>query len=135
MSVPAHVFLAHFPVALVLTGAAGDALGAILPRQGLRSAAGALLVLGAAAAVLTFFTGDAAGFALSRHPGTDHPLIETHTQWAVAGLWAIAGGGALRLAWRERLGGWHGWLLLAIAILSGALVIGIALSGAALAHS
>lgn len=134
MSVPAHAFLAHFPVALVVTGAAGDALGAILGRQGLRRAAGALLVLGAAAAVLTFFTGDVASFATPRHLGTDHPLAEAHTQWAVSGLWPIAGGGALRLAWRERLDGWHGGLLLAIALASAALVIAIALSGAALAY-
>jgi uncharacterized membrane protein len=134
VSVPAHVFLAHFPVALVVTGAAGDALGAILARQGLRRAAGALLVLGAATAVLTFLTGQGALQAAYARLGPVDPRIEAHTQWSGAGVWALAAAGALRALWRDRLAGVHGWALLAAAVASAALVVAIALSGAALSH-
>lgn len=130
----AHLFIAHFPVALITVGAAADVLGAATRREGLRRAAGWLLVLGAAAALLAFFTGQGAyGAALSRvDPGS--PRLEAHTQWGGAGVWALAAAGGLRLAWRERLEGAPGWITLALAVVSAALVIAISLSGTAISH-
>ncbi|HEX6751458.1 MAG TPA: DUF2231 domain-containing protein [Longimicrobium sp.] len=134
MSVPGHLFLAHFPVALIVTGAAADAIGAATAKQGLRRAAGALLVLGAATSMLTFLTGGAALQAIYPRVSPGDPRIEVHAQWGGAGVWALAAAGALRGLWRDRLRGPHRWILLAAAIASAVLVIAIAFSGAALSH-
>lgn len=130
----AHVWLAHFPVALIAVGAAADAIGAATGRQGLRKGAGALLVLGAAAALLTFLTGQGALMAAGARIGAANPHVETHTQWGGAGVWPLAALGLLRFAWRNRLDGAHGWALLAAAVASAALVIGIVASGLSIAH-
>ncbi|HEV2149974.1 MAG TPA: DUF2231 domain-containing protein, partial [Longimicrobiaceae bacterium] len=57
---PLHLLLAHFPVALIVTGAAADVLGALLRRDALRRWAGALLILGGVAALLAMLTGQGA---------------------------------------------------------------------------
>ena len=134
MSVPPHVFAAHFPVALVLTGAAADLLGALLRDARLRHAAGALLVLGAALAVASFLTGPGAlQAALVRLPPGE-ARVEAHAQWGGAGVWPLAALGALRAAWRRDVQGGRGWLLLAAALVMAAVVTAISLSGAAVSH-
>jgi uncharacterized membrane protein len=132
--VTAHVWLAHFPVALIATGAAADTVGAATRREGLRRGAGALLVLGAAAALLSFLTGQGALMAAAARIGAANPHLEAHTQWGGAGVWPVAALGLLRFAWRKRVDGVHGWLLLAAAVVSAALVLAIVASGLAIAH-
>jgi uncharacterized membrane protein len=131
---PAHLFLAHFPVALVVAGAAAD-LGGALARNGrTRAFAGVLLMAGGASAFLAFFTGGGAlSAALSRILPGD-PRLDAHQQWGAAGVWLLVGAAGLRAAWRRRLDGIRGWIALAAALASAAVVTGIALSGAALAH-
>ncbi len=90
MSVPAHLWLAHFPVALLLVGAAADAAGAALRDPRVRRFA--------------------------------------------AGAWALAAAGVLRALWRGRLDGARGWIALAAALGSAALVVAIAASGMAISH-
>ncbi|HEX6913584.1 MAG TPA: DUF2231 domain-containing protein [Longimicrobium sp.] len=131
---PAHLFLAHFPVALVLTGAAADLGGAVLRSPRVRGFAGVLLIAGGASAFLAFFTGGGAlSAALSRVPPGD-PRLEAHQQWGAAGVWLLLASAGLRGAWRRRLDGPRGWLALAAALASAAVVTGIALSGAAISH-
>jgi uncharacterized membrane protein len=129
-----HLLIAHFPVALILTGAAADLAGALARRDALRRWAGALLVIGGATALLALFTGgDALARAAARFPAGD-PRLEAHPQWGAVGSWLLLGGALLRAAWRRSLAGPRGWILLGVAILSAAVVLGIALTGHAIAH-
>lgn len=135
---PVHLFIAHFPVALLLAGAAADLAGALLRRPGLRRWAGGLLVLGGVAALLAFLTGQGAlDAALPRlgvvGPGADR--IEAHARWSGAGVWALAASAALRAAWHDQLDGPRGWLLAAAALLSALLVLGITASGTLISHA
>lgn len=131
---PAHLFVVHFPVALLIVGAAADLAGAALKDAGLRRFAGVLLMLGAAGAVLAFFTGGGAlSMAALRVPPGD-PRIEAHTQWGGAGVWLLAVAGVLRGLWHRRLDGWQGWAALALALVSAALVVAIAVTGTAISH-
>ena len=132
--IAAHLLVVHFPVALIVTGAAADLAGAVLGDRRLRSFAGVLLVLGAAAAVLAFLTGQGATMAaLARVPPGD-PRLDAHAQWGAAVVWPLAAAGVLRALWRDRLEGARGWLLLAAALASAALVVAMALTGAAISH-
>ena len=131
---PAHLFLAHFPVALILVGAAADAAGATLRDERLRRFAGALLLLGAGFALLSFFTGqNALSLALMRVGPADE-RVGLHTQWGGAGVWGLAAAAVLRGFWMKRLDGWRGWAALAAALASAALVVAITLTGSAIAH-
>lgn len=131
---PAHLFIAHFPVALVVCGAAADLGGAVLRSERARAFAGVLLMLGGASAFLAFLTGGGAlSAALSRVSPVD-PRLEAHQQWGAAGVWLLLGAAALRAAWRRRLDGARGWIALAAALATAAVVTGIALSGGAISH-
>lgn len=128
----AHHWVVHFPVALLVAGAAADAAGAVTGGQGLRRWATPLLVLGAAAALLAFFTGQGAMLMVQARVA-EGPLSQ-HAQWGGAGVWPIAASGALRLAWRGRLTGPHGWALLVLAIASATFAILVSRSGMAILH-
>jgi uncharacterized membrane protein len=131
---PLHLFIAHFPVALLLAGAAADVGGAVLGSERTRAFAGVLLIAGGASAFLAFLTGGGAlSAALSRVPPGD-PRLDAHQQWGAAGVWLLLGAAGLRLAWRRRLDGPRGWIALAAALASAAVVTGIATSGAAISH-
>lgn len=130
----AHLLLSHFPVALVLVGAAADLGGALAGRERVRAFAGVLLILGGGFALLAFATGGGAlADAAARVPPGD-PRLDAHPQWGAVGTWALAGGAALRAAWRRSLAGARGWLLLAAALASAAVATGIAVTGHAIAH-
>jgi uncharacterized membrane protein len=131
---PLHVFVVHFPLALILVGAAGDLVGAGLQSDRIRTWAGSLLILGSAAALLAFLTGAGAESAALSMPQPDRSLIETHSQWGGAAIWPVVGAGVLRVMWRRQLQGPHGWATLAAGVLSAALVIGISASGVAISH-
>jgi uncharacterized membrane protein len=129
-----HLFLSHFPVALILVGAAADLGGALAERERVRSFAGVLLILGGAFALLAFFTGGGAlADAMTRVPPGD-PRLDAHPQWGAVGTWVLVGGAGLRAAWRRSLRGARGWILLAVALASAAVTTGIALTGHAIAH-
>jgi uncharacterized membrane protein len=130
---PTHLFVVHFPVALLVVGAAADLTGAALRSEATRRWAGALLIGGALAAAVAFLTGQSAAFTLGRDPET-YLRLESHTQWAGPGLWLLIIAGGLRAVWRNRLTGATGWATLALALLSAALIVAIALSGSAIAH-
>jgi uncharacterized membrane protein len=130
----AHLFLAHFPVALVLVGAAADLGGVLAGRERVRAFAGVLLMVGGGFALLAFFTGGGAlADAMTRVPPGD-PRLDAHPQWGAVGTWALVGGAVLRAAWRRSLHGWRGWVLLTAALASAAVVTGIAATGHAIAH-
>jgi uncharacterized membrane protein len=129
----AHHWIIHFPVALLLAGAAADAIGAAASAPQLRRWATPLLVAGAAAAVLAFATGQGALLlAQGRNPADD--AVDLHARWGGAGAWPLAAAGALRLAWRDRLRGAYGAALLAAAVLSALLVVLVSRSGMAIMH-
>ena len=129
----AHHWIIHFPVALLLAGAAADAVGTAARAPHLRRWATPLLVGGAAAAVLAFATGQGALLvAQGRHPADD--AVELHARWGGAGAWPLAAAGALRLAWRDRLRGPSGAALLAAAVVSAVLVVLISRSGITIVH-
>ena len=130
---PLHLLLVHFPVALLVVGAAADLIGAVLRNEGVRRWAGVLLILGAAASVPAMLTGQGAASVLPFDPQV-YQRMEVHSQWGGAGLWLLVGAGGLRAAWRGRLQGIHGWISLALAVLSAVLVLAIASSGSAISH-
>ena len=131
---PLHLFIVHFPVALLVTGAGADLVGALTRNERVRAWAGWLLVLGGVMAFAAFLTGgDAMARAMIRIPAGD-PRLEAHAQWGGAGVWLLAGGAVLRALWRERLEGAQGWLLLGVALLSAAAAVSISLSGTAISH-
>lgn len=131
---PAHLFIVHFPVALILTGAAADLAGAALRSERVRAFAGALLILGGVAAFVAFFTGGGALAAVLSRVTPGDPRLEAHQQWGAAGVWLLVAAAALRAAWRRRLDGARGWIALAAALASAVVVVFIALSGTAISH-
>lgn len=129
-----HLLVVPFVLSLLVLGAAVDAAGALGGDPRLRRAAGVLLLLGSAAALLAFATGQGALFgALTRvHPADSG--LEAHTQWGAVGAWVLGGAGLLRALWWRRLQGALGWAALAAALLSAALAVAISLSGLSIAH-
>jgi uncharacterized membrane protein len=131
---PAHLFLAHFPVAMLVTGAAADLAGAVLRDRRIRTFATALLITGGAFALLAFLTGGGALSAVMGRNPAGSAALETHQQLGAVGAWLLAGAAALRAAWARSLDGVRGWAALAAALASAALVVGLALTGAAISH-
>jgi uncharacterized membrane protein len=131
---PAHLFIVHFPVVLLVVGAAADVLGVLTRNAALRAGAGWLIILGALAALLAFMTGGAAlsYLLLSQPPGAE--AVALHAQWGSAGLWPITVTGALRALWRRRLHGAPGWVNLAMAVVSAVVVVGATVTGTAIRH-
>ena len=130
---PVHLFIVHFPVALVLAAAGTELAGVALGSAALRRGAGHLLIAGALAAFLSFFTGSGALSALLSTTPLN-PAADAHAQWGGAGVWGVCGAGVLRLLWRRRLDGVYGWANLAVVLAASALVTAITLSGMAIRH-
>jgi uncharacterized membrane protein len=130
----AHLFVSHFPVALLTTGAAADLAGTALRNPDVRRFASALLVLGAAAALLAFFTGQGAVHEVLGRVSPVDPRLEMHARWGGAGVWVLAAAGALRAMWWKRLEGPRGWAALAAALASAGVVGAMAYTGAAISH-
>jgi uncharacterized membrane protein len=131
---PAHLFVSHFPVALLVVGALADLAGAALARADVRRFAGVLLVLGAAGALLAFFTGQGAMHVVMGRISPVDPRLELHARWGGAGVWVLAGAGVLRGLWWRRLEGVRGWAALAAALASAGIVAAMAYTGAAISH-
>lgn len=131
---PLHLFIVHFPVTLLVLGAAADLAGALGRSPALRRGAGWLIILGAVSALLAFATGGAAlSYLLMTEPGRVAGA-DVHAQWGSVGLWVAGATGLVRALWRHRLGGPHGLVHLALAVAAGAVAIGATLSGTAIRH-
>jgi uncharacterized membrane protein len=132
--VPTHLWVAHVPFTLILVGTLFDLIGTARRDEAQRRWGGALLMVGAFAALAAFFTGQGAiPFAFAR-PQANYAAIEAHTQWGGVGVWLLAIGGGLRAAWRHHLYGIYGWINLGIALVSSLLIIAITYSGLGIAH-
>jgi uncharacterized membrane protein len=130
----AHIFIIHFPVALIVMGAVVEVLGVSLAAPRLRHMAWILILTGAVASFLAFVTGEGARIA-ALGPGTlDFERLEHHEQWASVGTWGLIGGALLRTLWRDRTSGWAGMVNLIVALLLAALVVMITLSGTMVRH-
>jgi uncharacterized membrane protein len=132
--VPAHLFVAHTPLVLVVLGAVVDLVGAATGQDAWRRWATPLLIIGAAAAVVAFATGQGAAAHAFARPSPQFARIDVHAQLGGAAVWVLVIMGGLRAIWRNRLHGLHGWINLAASALAAALVIAITYSGLAIAH-
>jgi uncharacterized membrane protein len=129
-----HLFIIHFPIALILLGALVDLGGLALDDRALRIRAGQLIMLGSAMAFLAFVTGEGAKLAVLSVPTISLTALESHQQWGSVGTWGLVGAALLRTMWRNRLTGLHSWLNLGVAAAAALLVVFITLSGTAIRH-
>lgn len=130
----AHLFIVHFPVAVILIGALADLAGLGLADRALRYRGGQLLIIGGFAAFLAFVTGEGAKIIALNAPAIDVGRIAAHEQWGSVGTWVLLGIAIVRTMWRNRLDGPMGWLNLVLAAGATVLVIGITLSGTMVRH-
>ncbi len=91
-----HAMLVHFPIALLLVGFAAEIAGFITKKEFFHQVGFGLLLLGAAGAVLAYFTGDAAGEGLEE--GVLAQAVGLHEAAAARTLWAVLLAMAVRLA-------------------------------------
>lgn len=94
---PLHPAVVHFPIVLLLIGAAVAVAAVFLNRWHLPWTAAALLVLGATGAIVAVQTGESAQEVVGELPPAVEQILDEHEEWAertelVAG---IAGGLAL----------------------------------------
>src|SRR3982750_4753118 len=99
-----HLLLNHFPIILVVVGAAAAVLGTIAPRRGTWLYAAASLTLAGVAVVPTYFTGEPAEKALNRPWYVARGAIHDHESAALisailVGVVALIGA----FAWRRRV--------------------------------
>jgi uncharacterized membrane protein len=80
-----HAMLVHFPIALLLAGFFADLLSLVTRREFFRLAAFFMLVLGSAAAIAAYLTGDAAGEGIEE--GVLGNAVRLHEQAAQFTLW------------------------------------------------
>lgn len=132
---PAHLYLAHAPIGLVVIGAGADLLGVLLGREELRRWASSLVILGGVAAVLAFFSGSGALATMALRSPVEAERVAHHTQWAGAGVWVVVLAALARLRWRRSLHGATGWAALAAVLLAAFVLIGITHSGIAINHA
>lgn len=129
-----HLFIVHFPVALILVGVLADLAGTALADRALRMRAGQLIIIGGVAAFLGFVTGEGAKILAISTTQVDVARIATHEQWGSVGAWALLGVALSRTMWRGRLEGGIGWVNVLIGVAGAAIVIGITLSGSLVRH-
>lgn len=133
----AHLFLVHFPIALLLASVLFEVIGHLRQREAIQKAGYYTLVLGCVGAVLAAVTGLAARQSLAqmltRRPGAAVAL-NAHT---VAGL-TVAALFIVLLLWRtlgrRRPQGSAWWGYLALALAGSAAVVVAGFSGGTLAH-
>src|SRR3954469_5783595 len=78
-----HLLLNHFPIILVVVGAAAASLGTIWPRRGTWMHAAASLTLAGIAVVPTYFTGEPAEKTLNRPWYVERAAIHGHESAAL----------------------------------------------------
>ena len=129
-----HLFIIHFPIALVLAGAVIDLFGIALGDRNVRGWGGILLMAGGIAAFLAFVTGEGAHMASVGSGEIDLIRMEIHQQWGSVGAWALLLIALLRALWRRRLEGGHGWLNLGLAAIAVIVVIATTVTGTLVRH-
>ena len=93
-----HPLVVHFPIGLLVGAAAVDCLSLVFRgRPALRSAATLLYCVGAAVAVVVYFTGRAAADGLVI-PADINPLVNEHADWAFRTTWFFVFFASVRLA-------------------------------------
>jgi len=92
-----HPLIVHFPIALLIFALVFDFFALIFRNANwLRYAAGSLYVLGAVAALVTFFTGKQAADAVNI-PALANPTLNKHADWALSTVWFFGIYGLIRL--------------------------------------
>ena len=130
----AHLFIVHFPVALLLFGALTDLGATAMGNNALRMRGGQLIIAGGIAAFLAFVTGEGAKIVALNTTEVDLAALATHEQWGSVATWALLGVAIVRAMWRNRFEGPIAWLHLGLAVAAAALVTFITLSGTAVRH-
>lgn len=130
----AHLFIVHFPIALLMIGALADLAGVGLGDRALRLRAGQLIIIGGIAAFLAFVTGEGAKIAGLSSPEVDVAGIVLHEEWGAVGTWALLGIALARAMWRTRFDGVMGWVLLALGLGGAALATAITITGTLVRH-
>ena len=100
---PIHPMVVHFPIALLITGVAFEALALWRQSDRLRATSLDLLVVGVLAAGLAVVTGHVAEEAVE-HSGIPEEALEIHEKLGFAVFWIFAAVLGFRLAVR-----WH-WI-------------------------
>jgi uncharacterized membrane protein len=131
---PPHLFVIHFPVALVLAGALVDLVGVALGDRSVRMWGGRLLIAGGVATLVAFATGEGAKLAGMGSGMMDLARLEIHQQWGSVGAWAVALASLLRGLWRTRLTGSYGWINLGAALGAAVIVVAITVTGTLIRH-
>lgn len=130
----AHLFLVHFPVALIVSGVLVDLAGAATSDENSRIWGGRLLIVGGFLAFITFATGEGAKFAALVSQELDPNLLAQHEQWGSVGAWGLVIMAFLRALWRNHMDGPRGWLNAGLGVAGAALVIMITISGTLVRH-
>ena len=79
---PLHPAVVHFPIVLILIGAAVAAVSVVVNRWHLSWAAAILLALGALGAYVTVETGESAQEIAGKLAGAADRLLDDHEEWA-----------------------------------------------------
>lgn len=109
---PLHPVIVHFPIALILVGAAAAAVSVILNRWHLSWFAAMLLALGSIGTFVASQTGETAEDTAGKLPAAADALLETHEEWAerteatsaVAALFVAASASVGAIALRRKAG-------------------------------
>src|SRR5690606_763340 len=127
----AHLFVIHFPIALVVVATVLDLIGVGMNDRSLREWGGRFLLATAVAVFLAFATAEGAVLAAVSSGTVDGTRIETHQQWGSIGVWVVIGFALLRTLWRQRLSGVYGWINLALLLGATGMLVAITVSGTA----
>ncbi|MEX2583908.1 MAG: DUF2231 domain-containing protein, partial [Gemmatimonadota bacterium] len=118
-----HLFLVHFPVTLILTGAIIDLIGAAVSKPETRAWGGRLLIVGGFISFLAFGTGEGAKLSAMASQELDIMLLTQHEQWGSVGAWGLVIMAFLRGIWRNRFQGMHSWLNAGLGVGAAVLVV------------
>lgn len=129
-----HLFVIHFPVALLLLALVTDLAGMGLRDAQLREWSWRLLLLGAVMAFIAVGTGDGARMNAASSGALVAERLAAHEMWGGAGIWAIAGAALLRTLWRRREGLAFSILNLALLMAATGVVVAITLTGTLVRH-
>ncbi len=98
-----HPIIVHFPIAILFLAAAFDLFALILRKLNwLRIGAGVLYIIGGAAAIVTYFTGQDAVDSV-KIPALAESAVGDHADWALRTVWFFGVYGIVRLIflWRR----------------------------------
>lgn len=129
-----HLFIIHFPVALIVAGAFLELVGVALSDSSYRVWGSRFIIAGGVAAFLGFLSGEGAKLNALSSSEIGAAALESHQQWGSVGAWALLVIAILRSMWRNRFDGAMAWVNGGLALVAVALVIGITISGTMVRH-